>query len=172
MLEILILYTLHICNNSIYGIKKELENKFSHLMTFSFGSLHPVLKKLEKLKVINVKKEISEGGKRKFTYTINAKGKSYFEELMLDELPTNPLSGFQCIKVKLMTASLLSDKLKVKMLDGISRYYELAKIEIKNKLINEDGDFCEYEKLILVNELSFLDERLKYITELEKKLNV
>jgi len=145
MIELLILVTLIDEKSTIYRIRQNLEKKYGIFLNISFGSIHPAIKKLESKKLVSAKKSISQGGQRSSVYSITSTGKAYFTELMLDELPENPLLAGQLINIKLMSINYLKDEQKNIVKNSIINYLELRKISSKNLISGQDKNFDDLQ---------------------------
>lgn len=76
------LVLLALSNGSMHGyeISKFIESKTNGFFRVPFGSLYPVLHKLEKEKLIGAKWDESESGKPKKTYALTANGKKVLKK--------------------------------------------------------------------------------------------
>ena len=131
--ELFVLFVLLNQENTIYKIRKNVKKYFSLFNNSSLGAIHPALEKLLAAKCVTLKKKMSKGGQRSSFYTITAKGKKYFKQLMTQDLPENPASASQIVKIKSLLLPELDKETKLEAIASIKSYY-------KNKLL----DFEEY----------------------------
>jgi len=79
MLNNIILGFLNYCDMSGYDIKQFMAHSTAYFYDASFGSIYPMLKKLEENGLVIVKESV-EGGKYKKLYAITEKGRNEFME--------------------------------------------------------------------------------------------
>ena len=77
MLEYIILGFLQMQDMTGYDIKQQMTVSTTNFYDASFGSIYPMLKKMEKQQHIRFREEV-EGGKFKKVYTITARGREVF----------------------------------------------------------------------------------------------
>ena len=64
-----------------YGIARELEEKTDGLLEVKEGTLYPILHRLRKERLLDVKTEKSEAGPRKKVYVLTSEGDRVFRAL-------------------------------------------------------------------------------------------
>jgi DNA-binding PadR family transcriptional regulator len=146
MIEMLVLIALLDGKSSIYGIKQKIEANMGLFLKISFGSIYPALSKLEKKKIISVRSQISEGGQRRSLYSITSQGREHFNQLMLEELPDNPTTAAQLLKVKLFSISKLSQESKEQVKINILNFLDTQKLNAKNLLSSTETKFDKLQK--------------------------
>ncbi len=70
---------------SMYDLSKAMERSTGHFLSASYGSLHPALRKLEKLGHVTVTEEVANG-RRKKVYRITESGRAHFRAWMGQDL--------------------------------------------------------------------------------------
>ncbi len=160
MIELIALYFLYEKPQSIYGIKKIASDKFAIYFNLSLGSIHPALKRLENSKYVECKTEYSKGGQKKTVYSITEKGKDYFKDLMIAELPSNPTTSENLIKLKTLFIHYLDDEAQKAILLDITKFYDV----LKAKMLKQQSK----EKFVDKLQKTFLKQN---IDELERKIN-
>ncbi len=149
MIEILILHQLKEKVLTMYGISKEINASFSVLTTPSFGTIKPALVRLEKNGYIKTQKNITEGGRPSIYYSITNSGKDRLQELILGNLPANPIQFLPSARIKIACAEILSTKEQIELFKKIKLKAETIALDIKNMQNDSDLDF--YKKMVLEN---------------------
>lgn len=149
MIEILILYILLPSKNTLYGIQKIIKDKFIHLNSATFGSLHPAVERLLKKGFVIDKKTLSDGGRKKNTYSITKEGKEYlFATLRADFSPKT--SGIERqIALKLACSDILDVQLRKELYTKTVRYYEYRVAVLQKLLKNKDYSDMQLEQIHL-----------------------
>lgn len=166
MVELLILYLLQENKNSTYGLKKLAEERFSTFFKFSFGTIHPALKRLKEKGCLLVKTAISTGGQRKTTYSITKDGYEYYQELLLQELPDNPQLAEQIICIRIMAIEALHKDLKKIILTDIKKYYEIAVSQSKTLLANEYVELDNIQKGWVNTTIKTYEQKIDWLNSL------
>jgi len=93
--EFAILGLLAISPKSGYDIKKEVETVLSHFWNESYGSIYPILRRLDKDGLAEREAVDSAKGPQRYVYTITADGLAEFEDWLQQPVqPTPPRSEF------------------------------------------------------------------------------
>lgn len=166
MTDLLILYILLNNKTSIYGLKKELDSKYSNFFNVSLGAIHPCIKRLEDNELITTSKQISSGGQRKSTFSITEKGVKHFNELISAELPNHPANAEQLINLKLLALDSLDEKQKLNILKEITKHYEKLKFNTQN-ILNK-AEITEHHAHLLKQELRLIENKIDRITTLSR----
>jgi DNA-binding PadR family transcriptional regulator len=88
MLEIIILGFLLNDDMSGYDIKRFMQGSIAYFYDASFGSIYPMLKKMEEKHII-LSKEIIDGGKYRKVYSITEEGKALFLQWLEQPIELN-----------------------------------------------------------------------------------
>jgi PadR family transcriptional regulator PadR len=64
-----------------YGIARELDEKTDGLLEVKEGTLYPILHRLQKERLLNVRTEPSEAGPRRKVYVLTGEGDRVYREL-------------------------------------------------------------------------------------------
>lgn len=162
MLEFLILFVLLKDKYPIYGIKKEIDAQFSPFTNSSFGSIHPAIKRLEEKNAVKVKKEMTQGGQRKYFYSITPEGKEFFNELCVENVHEKVTFLDSMFYIKIMSLDSMDELTRIKSIEGLSKNLELLIINFENIVKNSENrktykiKFCEHLILTLKNNLNWL----------------
>ncbi len=167
MIELLILYILNGREKTVYGIRREIVEKFGAVTKPSLGTVHPALKRLLVRDAVKFEKKYSEGGKKSTYYSITDQGKSIFKELFFEPVSENPTLFHAQLSARLLTISLLEDSDKKAFLSELEQRTEIFKAGIENALKNPYASYDEWQKAVIsgtlenVEALSALIGRLK-----------
>lgn len=164
MIEILILYTIHKREKTMYAIRKAIIDIFGTFTKPSIGTIHPALKRLKKEGAISVYEKISEGGKKFTYYSITAKGMDYFKELFFSAASDNPSLFYTQIQARFATMSLLRKADRELFITEFSKKLDIYEIELKQKLNDEFLGLDYYQTQLLnrtLNEINSLRDYLK-----------
>lgn len=159
MIELLILYILSKKNLNLYQISQTIKNQFGYLFTGSFGSIHPVLKKLLNEGYISTKKTISKGGKTCSTYKITPRGKIYFEE----EIQNTEKNTKKTIEVKLACIDICKGSTKNNVIEDAEIFYKNQIIMLNNLLKTNIQNIIQQKQIEnLINYYETRINSLKY----------
>lgn len=162
MLEFLILFVLLKDKYPIYGIKKEIDAQFSPFSNSSFGSIHPAIKRLEEKNAVKVKKEMTQGGQRKYFYSITPEGKEYFTQLCVENVHEKISFLDNMFYIKIMSLDVMDETTRAKTIEGLIKNLELLIINFENIVKNSEDKktykikFVEHLILTLKNHLNWL----------------
>ncbi|MFH1073762.1 MAG: PadR family transcriptional regulator [Candidatus Firestonebacteria bacterium] len=125
-----------------YEIKQAINMSIAFFYNASFGSIYPALGRLKKLNFISSKNTVSKG-KHKITYSINQKGKEYFNKWVETPFDDYKFGFLHLVKVFFMNNT--NKEKAVKLLEDIvlklEKYLkDLKKIEPQ---VNKIADFCQ-----------------------------
>ena len=159
MNEILVLYILNKSQTTMYGLSKYINKNFGFITKPSFGTLQPILKKLESKKYVFSSKFYTEGGKPYFYYSVNAEGIEYLKEKMMKKMPSNPTQFLSTLRVKLACLDVLNSDDKKKFLSQLKsnllRLKSESELAIQENSVSSftyrlvlDNSLCEYKNLI------------------------
>ena len=108
MIEVLILYIIQKREKTMYAIRKEIFDVFGSYTKPSIGTIHPALKRLQKIGAVNLTEHMSEGGKKSSYYSITEKGIQAFRDLFFDTSSDNPSLFFPQLLTRICIMDLLS----------------------------------------------------------------
>lgn len=159
MNEILVLYILNKSQTTMYGLSKYINKNFGFITKPSFGTLQPILRKLESKKYVFSSKFYTEGGKPYFYYSVNPEGIEYLKEKMMKKMPSNPTQFLSTLRVKLACLDVLNSDDKKKLLHQLKTNLLKLKSECELALKENsstnftyrlvlDNSLCEYKNLI------------------------
>ena len=143
MIEILILYTIHKREKTIYSIQKEISDIFGFFTKPSIGTVHPALKRLLNAKAVSLTERMSEGGKKSSYYFITKKGYDYFKECFFNTSRDNPSLFYTQLLARLSTMGLLNIEERKQFLIDASKRVELFQIEVE-KILNDPYTELDY----------------------------
>lgn len=78
---VLAIVRLHESGIHGYGIARELDEKTAGLLEVKEGTLYPILHRLRKERLLNVRKEKSEAGPERKVYVLTGEGDRVYREL-------------------------------------------------------------------------------------------
>jgi len=78
---VLAIVRLHESGIHGYGIARELDEKTQGLLEVKEGTLYPILHRLRKERLLNVRKEKSEAGPERKVYVLTGEGDRVYREL-------------------------------------------------------------------------------------------
>lgn len=135
-----------------YAIKQILDQLLGS-RKLSWGSLYPILKKLEKDSLIKkvTSKQLS-GGPTQKVYSITEAGRKYFYDLMLQ--PTSD-SGDTRVHYKLLFFSKISKENRIKILKDYEQY-------LSGKLGDIQGHLDEYQEQKSLHQSHYILEVLEH----------
>lgn len=158
MIEILILYELTKKVLTMYGISKEIKLEFSVLLTPSYGTIKPALKRLEAQGCVKTQKNMSKGGRPSIYYSLTLLGEKKLVELLLEKPLENPVQFLTSARIKLVAASFLDCDARKDLYKILKMKSEKLMTEIKGILDLNNLDFysrmvydnltCEYKNFI------------------------
>lgn len=151
MIELLILYILTRKEFTMYGISKEIENRFAVYTRPSFGAIKPALKKLEKSGFIEFRKSMSEGGKLSVYYSITKNGEKELKNLLLKDLSVNPLQFISNAKIKMSMADKLEPEERAAMFLNLKILAQSFKQNAESILNDEYTEKNFYQRILLDN---------------------
>lgn len=151
MIEILILYELSKKVLTMYGISKEIKTEFSVLLTPSYGTIKPALKRLEAQNCVKTQKNMSKGGRPSIYYSLTKEGVNKLTELLLDKPLENPVQFLTTARVKLVAAAVLHDEDRKQLYKTLKAKSEILMVEIKRILDSNNLEYCSrmvYDNLV------------------------
>lgn len=165
MIEILILYILYKDKNTLYGIRKTIKNKFLHLNSATFGSIHPAMNRLIEKNLAKEEKTISSGGRKKNIYSITKNGQANLIMTLNADISLNINNLEKQISTKLACCDILNEPTKKNLYIKAIRYYEY-RIAVFSKLLKNNDDYTELQAGQLKNFI------LNYQNEIEMLKNL
>ena len=149
MINLLILYDLNNRISTMYGISAHLKKEFSVILTPSFGTISPALKKLEKNGCITSQRHISKGGRPSVYYAITDKGKQRLTEELLASVTDNPSQFLNNARVRLYCSDILSDNDRKNLLEMLKLKAMNIKIDTEKLLEKHNKNF--YPRMVFDN---------------------
>ncbi|MBQ3642228.1 PadR family transcriptional regulator [bacterium] len=167
MIELLILYSIHKRENTIYGIRKNILDIFGAFTKPSIGTIHPALKRLMKANAVTLTERFSEGGKKSSYYSITEKGKQYFKDKFFNATSDNPSLFYTELQIKLGTMGLLSIEDRKKFITFFSRKIDIFEFELENTLNDEYLELDYFQSELLKKTLKEIKELKEYLRNLK-----
>ena len=164
MIELLILYLLLHKEYTMYGISKEIDNKFGVYTKPSFGALNPTLRRLEQENCITSRKSMSEGGRLSIYYTITKAGEKELKSLIKKELSVNPIQFISNAKIKLSVADVLDSEERKELFLHI-KTLALSFKQAAEKILNDEYTEKNFYQRILLDNSSVEFSNLVTIVE-------
>lgn len=144
MIEILVLYILYRESNTLYGIRKIIKERFLHLNSGTFGSIHPAVARLIKKEFLQEKRTISDGGRKKNIYSITKTGQDYLAVILKADFSAQMNNLEKQISTKLACCDVLNESDRKDFYKKVIRYYE-HKVIIFSKMLN-NKEYNELQK--------------------------
>lgn len=167
MIEILILYTIHKREKTLYSIRKEIFEIFGAFTKPSIGTIYPALKRLLKENVISVAEYYSDGGKKSSYFSLTKKGLEYFKKLFFSTFSDNPSLFYTHLQVRFASMSLLNPEERKLFISETAKKLDLYKIEIEEKLNDEYLELDYYQKQIFKKTLSDIESLNEFMKHLK-----
>lgn len=167
MIEILILYTIHKREKTIYSIRKDIMEIFGAYTKPSIGTIHPALQRLLKANAVELKENFSEGGKKSSYYSITNKGLQYFKEAFFNTSSDNPSIFYTELQVKLGTMGLLSAEDRKKFIVYFSKKIDIFQFELENKLNDEFLELDYFQRNLLNRTMKEISDLKTYLKNLK-----
>ena len=150
MIELLILYSLKDRERTLYSLRSNIIEKFGYFTKPSVGTIHPALKRLLENKVITIRNDFSQGGKKSTYYGLSLHWQKKFNDLFFTPLSENPTIFFTELQSRIAVMSLLDSELKSTFLKDVSIKLESYSLDLKNALEDEYITYDKYqEELVL-----------------------
>ena len=150
MINLLILYELNKSPLTMYGISRQIKNRFSVFMLPSMGTLQPALKKFERNGLVTAQKLMSSGGRPSICYAITEKGKAALVKELISPVAENPVQFLVSARVKLCCSEVLKTDDYCAMLKILKRKTENLMLDTKRMQENKnipDGSEIIYDNL-------------------------
>lgn len=161
MIEILILYILYKETNTLYGIRKNIKERFLHLNSGTFGSIHPAVGRLIEKGFLQEKRTITSGGRKKNIYSITKTGQNHIIATLNAEFSSQISNLEKQISIKLACCDILEEQEKNSFYLKVIRYYE-HKIMIFSKMVN-NKEYNELQKSQLKNFIAYFESEIELI---------
>lgn len=168
MLELLILYTLNKCENTLYGLKKEIATHYGEVSIPSHGALFPAVKRLEKAGLLNIRKKLSDGGKR-YTYYSFDNVSSYFNNKFMEfnNAKSETLDNFLTwLKIRLIVIDMLDENLIGEFKEKCLLKLDIFKKNALSKLDNKYLELTELQKNLLQISVNEIEDYIKIINSI------
>ncbi len=166
MIEILILYTIHRRERTLYAIRKDIIDLFGTFTKPSIGTIYPALKRLMKENAVSVYEKISDGGKKFCYFSITPKGFDVFKKYFFDSQSDNPSLFYTQIQARFGTMGLLDTKDKKEFIEESLRKIDVYQFELEKKLKDEFIELDYYQRQLLNRTMSELKSLKDYIKTL------
>ncbi|MCD9025363.1 PadR family transcriptional regulator [Cohnella silvisoli] len=123
-----------------YEIKQLLENLFSHFYSSSYGTIYPMLSRMEKEKLITKENIVQEGKPNKNVYTITDIGKGQFNSYLQSPMESESVKSDFLMRLyfgqfvgygKVIEWLLDAQQDAQKQLDEINKKYSLYKDQMQ-----------------------------------------
>ena len=148
MIEILILYTIHRRERTLYAIRKDIIDLFGTFTKPSIGTIYPALKRLMKEDAVSVYEKISEGGKKFCYFSITPKGFDVFRKYFFDSQSDNPSLFYTQIQARFGTMGLLETEDKKEFINESIKKIEIYQSELEKK---QNDEFLELDYILYCN---------------------
>ncbi len=158
MIELLILFELSRKVLTMYGISKEIRDKFSVLTTPSYGTIKPALSRLQDSGFIKAQKTMSSGGRPSIYYSITNDGLEELKRLLTAQPLENPIQFLTSARIKLACAGVLNNEEQLLMFKRLKTKAESILIDAKNLIKTKELSYfpsmvfenltCEYRNFI------------------------
>lgn len=173
MLEFIILGTIYSRSLSGYDIKNEITNGVGIFYKASFGSIYPILKKLNSKNLISMNEE-SSGKRIKKIYSITKEGKEIFLEWLTS--PMNLEEGTNHKLAKIYFFDKLDKKDRDIQLDIFEKNnieYLRFLYELRDKYESMDNKDCFYYKLsTLYYGICITKENIRFFKHIKEMNNL
>ena len=166
MIEILILYTIHKHERTLYAIRKNIIDLFGTFTKPSIGTIYPALKRLMKDDAVSVYEKISEGGKKFCYFSITPKGFSVFRKYFFNSQSDNPSLFYTQIQARFGTMGLLEAKYKKEFITETTKQINIYQAELDRKLNDEFLELDYYQRQLLNRTMAELKSLKDYIKNL------
>lgn len=167
MIEILILYTIHRRERTLYAIRKDIIDLFGTFTKPSIGTIYPALKRLMKEDAVSVYEKISEGGKKFCYFSITPKGFDVFRKYFFDSQSDNPSLFYTQIQARFGTMGLLEIQDKKEFIQESIKKIDVYQLELDKKLKDEFLELDYYQRQLLNRTMSELKSLKDYIKNLK-----
>ena len=166
MIEILILYSIHKRERTLYAIRKDIIEMFGTFTKPSIGTVYPALKRLIKEGAVEVFEKISDGGKKFCYFSITKKGIDIFKKYFFNSQSDNPSLFFTQIQARFGTMGLLGTKDKKEFVEESLRKIDVYKFELDRKLKDDFLELDYYQRQLLNYNMQQLQSLQEYINNL------
>ncbi|MBS4759813.1 MAG: PadR family transcriptional regulator [Clostridium sp.] len=169
MIELLILYSLKNRERTLYSLRSNIIEKFGYFTKPSIGTIHPALKRLLESKVITIRNDFSQGGKKSTFYGLSMHWQKKFNDLFFLPLSENPTIFFTELQSRIAVLSLLDRELKETFIKDALIKLESFYLDLKNTLEDEYIDFDQYQEELLKKNISDIENFKSFIEKLSVK---
>ena len=169
MIELLILYSLKNRERTLYSLRSDILEKFGAFTKPSVGTIHPALKRLLELKVITIRNDFSQGGKKSTYYGTALHWQKKFRDLFFTPLSDNPTIFFTELQSRIAVMSLLEDDLKETFINDALIKLEAFKLDLQNAFEDDYIDFDKYQRLLLKRNIEEVEAYQNFVEDLRDK---
>lgn len=166
MIELLILYSLKDRERTLYSLRSNIIEKFGYFTKPSVGTIHPALKRLLENKVITIRNDFSQGGKKSTYYGLSLHWQKKFNDLFFTPLSENPTIFFTELQSRIAVMSLLDSDLKSTFLKDVSIKLESYSLDLKNALEDEYITYDKYQEELLKKNINDIENFKQLIEKL------
>ncbi len=166
MLELAVLGLLHESPMHGYELRKRLTSLLGAFRPFSFGSLYPTLRRLQRSGLIVEEDDQSNswGRRARRVYKLTAEGKERFAELLADAGPQNwEDDGFG---VHLVFFSRTPAEVRMRILEGRRRRVEERREGLRCALSRAGGQIDRYTRELHRMGLDSTEREVRWLNEL------
>ncbi len=167
MIELLILYTVHKRDKTIYTIRKDIIDTFGTFTIPSIGTIYPALQRLLKEDALILTERISAGGRKSSYFGISKNGLKVFKNYFFNSLSENPSLFHTQFLARLGTMSMLNAEEKKQFVEEYTKKLDLFVYEIKNRLNDEFADFDYFQKEMLNMTINESENLKSYLNKLK-----
>ena len=167
MIEILILYTIHKRERTLYAIRKDIIERFGTFTKPSIGTIYPALKRLKKEGAVSVYEKISEGGKKFCYFSITPEGFNVFKKYFFNSQSDNPSLFYTHIQARFGTMGLLNTEDKKTFIEESLKQIEIYALELDEKMKDEYLELDYYQRSLLNRTLEELKSMKSYLKGLK-----
>ncbi len=166
MIELLILYSLKDRERTLYSLRSNIIEKFGYFTKPSVGTIHPALKRLLENKVITIRNDFSQGGKKSTYYGLSLHWQKKFNDLFFTPLSENPTIFFTELQSRIAVMSLLDSELKSTFLKDALIKLESYSLDLKNALEDEYITYDKYQEELLKKNINDIENFKQLIEKL------
>ena len=167
MIEILMLYTIHKREKTIYSIRRDIIEIFGTFTEPSIGTIYPALKRLLKDNAVSLTERMSDGGKKSSYYSITPKGIEVFKKLFFNSASDNPSLFFTHLQARLATMGMLTKEEREKFVTETLRRIDFFMFALEKKMNDEFIEFDYYQQKMNTLMMNRLKATAQYVKSLD-----
>ncbi len=153
-----------------YNIKKKLEENFDVCTTINNNTLYSLLKKYEKAGVILKTTELISDGPSRNIYSITAKGKKYFVEILWD-VTEAVIKNRDEFMMRIFYFHFINSVSRKKILDSRERFLKSAIHRMKDITGEQDTVFTPKNPYLMKFYNNLLEEELYLIEQMRNRVD-